>query len=269
MNITRQSINMSILCSQCNKTFVNKYSLASHKSRYHYKVKNASDDDYPKNNWDKSSIYSDNTSQGKNIASARSGSDDGDVHDDPDSDEHDDVNKKDALASSESEDDKLHESDDSVSSNSGNIYLNRKKDALDSDSDSESDEESDGNLRKRKSLKLHLSSKKMRDRSTKSDVTELLSSIENMLHEHTSRTDPFNLFQSFELKWNVFSNLRDTVFGSLEAMQEALTDDEHLLVQAVLETASLDETSRLLNENTDLILSILSHVKVWADNSPR
>ena len=256
---------MSILCSQCNRTFVNKYSLASHKSRYHYKVKNASDDDCSKNIGDNPSIYSDNSIQGKNIASARSGSDDDDVHDDPDSDEHD-VNKMDALTSSESEDDKLHESDDS---NTGNIYLNRKKDVLDSASDSKSYEESDGNLRKRKSLKLHLSSKKRRGRSTKSDVTELLSSIENMLHEHTSRTDPFNLFQSFQLKWAVFSNLRDTVFGSLEAMQEALTDDEHLLVQAVLETVSLDETSRLLSENIDLILSILSHVKIWADNSPR
>ena len=219
---------MSISCSVCDKVFANKYSLASHNTRYHTtKV------------------------------------------------------KEDALASTESDDDS-HETGSSTNEpGESNNESRRNTDVNSTTEDKSEDDETDnkdsigddnqtfGNAseatfdRKRKSSQQKkYFRKRMRNKYwTKNKVFDLLSSIDDLLNKHTTKSEiPFDLFGSFKMKKDFFANLHD-FFGSQVLLEKALTDEEMLLVDAVLATTSLDEVSRLLNTNVKLMTGILNKTK--------
>ena len=130
--------------------------------------------------------------------------------------------------------------------------------------DSNTANESAKSSRKRKSVqsKHFTMTKRMRNKYwTKNKVFDLLSSIEVMLDKHTSKSStPFDLLGSYRLKTELFGNLHD-FFGSQVLLEKALTDEERLLVDAVLVTTSLDEVTRLLNTNAKLIPGIVDKTK--------
>ena len=97
-------------------------------------------------------------------------------------------------------------------------------------------------------------------------ASDFLSSIEDLLNKHTSKSEtPFDLLDSYRLKTELFGNLRD-FFGSQVLLEKALTDEERILVDAVLVTISLDEVTRLLNKNAKLIPGIIDKTKTKEDN---
>ena len=220
---------MSVSCSVCDKVFANKYSLASHTTRYHTKKRKEdalatteSDDDHQETGSSTTETEEESNNESKSNTNVNNSTED--------KSEDDDTDNKDSSGD-----------DNQTSVNGSEATFDRKM---------------------KSTQRKEYFRKRMRNNYwTKNKVFDLLSSIEVMLDKHTSKSStPFDLLGSYRLKSELFGNLRD-FFGSQVLLEKALTDEERLLVDAVLVTTSLDEVTRLLNTNAKLIPGIIDKTK--------
>ena len=224
---------MSVSCSVCDKVFANKYSLASHTSRYH--TKKLKKDDL-------ASSVSDDDHQEKGTSSSTEENDE--TNNEPSSNTDVDNSTEDKTSGGDGSDDKDSIGDDSRMSGSEDVFGRKRKRSV--------------QQKMRFTKRMH---KARHPQWRKDKVFDLLSSIEALLDKHTSKSStPFDLLGSYKLKTGLFANLRD-FFGSQVLLEKALSDEESFLVDAVLATTSLEEVTRLLNTNAILIPKIIEKTK--------
>ena len=269
---------MDVSCPHCNKKFANKYSLASHKSRYHNESQQEAETSTATEQYN-------NVSADDDIENDEKGSDDEQQKSSEDNESDEDQRSEEELYSSKTKD-ALATSSDSEANFSTDENENesktkllsdvKKKDALAS-TDSEntpSSEESDSKRKittKRKLKKqLKIPSKKRKSQdSIKDEATDLLASIESMMFEDKCKKNAnhhFDLLESYEIKHSIFSNLIGPVDSKAIFLNEAifaaeLGDDTLTLIKAVRETRSLLEVNMLLDENIDLVKKIITVLK--------
>ena len=88
-------------------------------------------------------------------------------------------------------------------------------------------------------------------------VMDLLSSIKHDLQRFVPRaTQSFSLLTSFGIRNLLFK----AIVTNKEDIQGKLSENQLLLIEAVLSLTSLDEVCRLLNANTDLLLEIVAYI---------
>ena len=263
---------MDVSCPQCNKTFANKYSLASHKSRYHNQSQRQPDTSTGTEHYN-------NASPDVKAESDEKGSDDEQQNYSENSESDEDQrseekshgsNTKYTLATS-SDSEANYSTDESENKAKTTLLSDGKKDALVStDSENTSSSEDSDSKHKittkrklKKQLKMPSKKRKVLD-SIKDEATELLASIESMMFEDKCKknaTQHFDLLESYEIKHNIFSNLIGPVESKAIFMNEAIVVAELgagtlNLIKAVLETRSLREVNILLNENIGLVKKI-------------
>ena len=130
--------------------------------------------------------------------------------------------------------------------------------ASDNDQKSDSDHNTD-NASTRRSYRL-----KRKERtnlvSSNTELTKILKSIKQVLQSKNciEKGDCFDLLSSYELKTVVFAELGDYIKHKHGMdINMVLSENELRFVDAVLSTKSLTEITRLLNENTEIVKSIL------------
>lgn len=133
------------------------------------------------------------------------------------------------------------------------------------DQSTDSNEQTDNELGKRRlqNSKKLVPKRMRRERNSmaNNDVVTLLSSMKKIFKMHISKSShPFDLLGASTMKEQIFLNL-ETIFFKKEFMEQSFSEDELSLVRAVLSTSSLDEVSRLLNQNLKLLLGIVTHVQ--------
>ena len=241
-----------ISCKNCNRRFANKNSLQSHRSKFHQIMPTASRVGYADA---AGSIVEENTSEQSDSEDERNRNLDNGTELDLDGNDQDYA--------------MTNEADEQTSDDSSGEVLIPKKDTLTSDTNSAdtTNEFDQFSTRKRNSVQNKRFSKRMRNNSwTKENVFDLLSSIEDSVNKHTNKTEtPFDLFGSFRMKKEFFANLHE-FFGTQVLLEKTLTDDESLLVDAVLDTISLDEITRLLNANVIILRGIIEKTKSKENN---
>ena len=208
-----------IMCHLCDKKFANKRSLASHKSRFHRGL------------------------HGDNINSASS---------------NEGMNK---TLSSQSEEESKASSDkestaDSTSSASENGNMDNSDESYSNHSTDHDSNISTTSTRRKAGLK-----RKERVNLAKfnATLTKILDSMKNVLQCKNKEDEGcFDLLFSYELKNKVFVELESIIRHrhGLD-IDMILSTDELSLVKAVLSTESLTEIKELLNENTEILMSIM------------
>ena len=252
-----------ILCHFCNKRFANKRSLASHKSRFHRESNRDNTtslgsidkmNDSPSRQSEEGSLTSSDKQSGDSFSDSNSSAE----------------SSKKGLAVICPYCDKKFADQHRLKSHKNRFHHNEKLDLESSsssgngdmgDSDQNSDPSTDGTdnstTRRRYSLK-----RKERKHLTYFNATlaKILDSIKQVLQSQhfNEKKDCFDLLSSYKLKKEVFAELEG--FIKLERgldMNIVLSEDELCFVDALLSTKSLTELTKLMNENTKIVESIL------------
>ena len=87
--------------------------------------------------------------------------------------------------------------------------------------------------------------------------------------EHPTVVTPtLGMLASYKIKREVFENLVPRVFTTEQHMKSTMSEEQLLLIDAVLSVYSLSEIRRLLNENRELLLGIIAHIEtaIFMDN---
>ena len=263
---------MDVSCPHCNKTFANKYSLASHMSRYHNKSQQEAETSTTTEQYNNVSADADIESDEKVSDDEQQNSSENNESDEDQRSEEEShsSNTKDTLATS-SDSEANYSTDGSENKAKTTLLSDGKKDALVStDSENTSSSEDSDSKHKittkrklKKQLKMPSKKRKVLD-SIKDEATELLASIESMMFEDKCKKNAnqyFDLLDSYEIKHKIFSNLIGPVESKAIFMNEAIVVAELgagtlNLIKAVLETRSLREVNILLNENIGLVKKI-------------
>ena len=250
-------------CNICNKSFANKYSLSSHKSRYHPKgtmispINETSQDvEDGKSNHEESEhgetdherLDEENSDNGDMSTSDKSLSGSGEEnHSDNGSEiETEDTNQTSGESDGLGLPDQL----------SDNFPTTRKRNFPETDSESTNG--------KKKRSKQYRNRKSRHLFTDDDDVVQLLSSINKKLQEHGDRT--FSLLACHRLKYAYFTKLATEMFGSPTKMENYLSDDEFWLVDAVCKN-DIEIISKLLHDNVEIVQKVLENVAKFAENS--
>ena len=79
----------------------------------------------------------------------------------------------------------------------------------------------------------------------------------------TCQSIPYGILDVYQIKKRLFQNLHSFFQFKLE---EILNSREQLLVGAILDSNSLEESRVILNEHLDIFISILSKAQNWVEN---
>ena len=265
---------MTVSCKFCDKQFANKRSLASHQSRFHRESTPEHDSN--------SSIHADDD-DGTSIVSIQkrmdgiSGTEDSDVDSTASGNiQSGAVSPSPPLLPKRND----HSSDQSANTNvsdpdSSSKYSKKVHSQMDSGKDySYSSEDSDNDSET--SIEDSLASDDPYagvKRKAKVDVAlyndkliNVLHSIESLLsHQSCKEDDCFNLLFSYKLRKNVFAELGDFFVARGLDIKTMLSEDEQLLIDALLNTTNLTDIRKLMNENSGMVQSILEHVILHGD----
>ena len=263
---------MDVSCPHCNKKFANKFSLASHKSRYHNKSRRKPERSTTAEHYN--NVSADVKSESDKYGSDnehQSYSENSETDEDQGSeDKPQNSNTKDTLApSSDSETD--FSTDESEDKSKTTLPSDGKKDVLASayseNTSVSEDSDSKHKITTKRKLKkqMELPSKKRKaEKSVNDKATDLLAEIASIMFEEKHKKNSnqhLNLLESYELKHNVFSNLIGPIESKAIFLNDAIFADDLgtdtlSLVKASLETRSLREVNMLINENIDLVKKI-------------
>ena len=255
-------IEKDVLCHFCNKRFANKRSLASHKSRFH-RESNRDNITSPASMAKMNDSLS-HQSEERSLTSSNKQSTDDSLSDSNSSLES--SKKGHALICSYC--DKKFADKHRLKSHKIRFHRNTKLDLESSsasgnddmgDSDQNSDSSTDGadNSTRRRGYNL-----KRRERknlaSFNAMLTKILDSMKQVLQSQNEKKDYFDLLSSYKLKKEVFAELEDFIelkYGL--DINKVLSEDELCFVNALLSTTNLIELTKLVNENTKIVKSIL------------
>ena len=238
---------MVVLCQICDKSFANKRSLATHKSRIHSKTMKE---------------------DAKQQSDATESENDSEAASNPlgDSDNSSSESKENDTDSGQSS------ASSSVGSDSDHTTGTENND-LESDTDPDYDLKKRG-FRKRKNGPLHgRMNKKVRKNTTVKDKTseqmiKVLKSLDKRLKSSTNNCKdkkcPLDYLLSYELKHGVFNHIEELLRGHGKDLDTLLTMEEKSLLNAVLETENLSVVHKLLNENGKMVAKI---AKLYTDHS--
>ena len=261
---------MTVSCKFCDKQFANRRSLASHQSRFHRESTSEHDSS--------SSIHADDD-DGKSIVSIQkpmdgiSGTEDSDVDSTTSGNiQSSAVSPSPALSPKRND----HSGDQSAKTNvgdpdSGSKYSKKVHSQMDSGKDhtyssEDSDNDSETSIEDSLASDDPYSGVK---RKAKVDVAlynkkliHVLHSIESLLSRQSCKEDDdcFNLLFSYKLRKNVFAELGDFFVERGLDIKTMLSEDEQLLIDALLNTTNLTDIRKLMNENSGMVKSILQHV---------
>ena len=80
--------------------------------------------------------------------------------------------------------------------------------------------------------------------------------------EHPTVVTPtLSMLASYKIKREVFENLIPRVFTTEQHMKSTMSEEQLLLIEAVLSVYSLIEVRKLLSENRELLLGIITHIE--------
>lgn len=84
----------------------------------------------------------------------------------------------------------------------------------------------------------------------------------------TTPTPMLGMLATYKIKREVFEDLVPRVFATERRMKTAMSEEQLLLIDAVLSVYSLSEIRRLLNENRELLLGIITCIEtaIFMDN---
>ena len=81
--------------------------------------------------------------------------------------------------------------------------------------------------------------------------------------EHPTVVTPtLSMLASYKIKREVFENLVPRVFTTEQHMKSTMSEEQLLLIDAILSVYNLSEVQRLLNENRKLLLGIIAHIEI-------
>ena len=99
-------------------------------------------------------------------------------------------------------------------------------------------------------------------------LIKVLHSIESLLNRQSCKEedDCFDLLFSYKLKKSIFAELADFFVERGLDIKNVLSEDELLFIDALLDTTNLADIRMLMNENSDMVKSILErHVILHGD----
>ncbi|KAL5265310.1 hypothetical protein ACHWQZ_G006147 [Mnemiopsis leidyi] len=241
-------------CPSCEKQFANRRSLATHKSRFHDKLKDSTSSSVkhlarmvksPDETTDTDSELSHGRESALNatIPSHSSGhpkvKDMGEEHD---LDEKLESESKASDVTLSSSDDDI-QTDDSISNFdiASDISSNRSSTSV--------------------SEKYQLPGSKRKANDNSSKVVSLLTSIESALRRQSCKEgglECFDFLFCYTMKEHFFSELDSWISTELgKNIEDVLTQDEQYFVDAIIGTSNLSNLHRLMNENSATVKSIL------------
>ncbi|KAL5251312.1 hypothetical protein ACHWQZ_G016864 [Mnemiopsis leidyi] len=243
-------------CPSCEKQFANRRSLASHKSRFHNKLKDSTSSSGKHlagtiKNPDETSDIDSELSHGREsalnatIPSYSSGHPKvKDMDKEHDMDENIESESKASDVTSSSSDDDI-QTDDSISN-------------FDIASDiSTSSNRSSTSVPE----KYQLTGGKRKADDNSSKVVSLLTSIESALRKQSCKEEGLECFDflfCYTMKKQFFSELDSWISTELgKSIEDVLTQDEQYFVDAIIGTTNLSNLHRLMNENSATVKSVL------------
>ena len=239
---------MVVLCQTCDKSFANKRSLATHKSRIHSKTMKED----AKQQSDSDATESENDSEATSNSSN-------------DSDN--------SLSESKENDSGYSSASGSAGSDSDLNTTGTDNNDLEVENDTDPDykPENRGN-RKRKSGPLFgQKNKKVRANTAVKDeaskqMMKVLKSLDKRFKSSNCKDKkcPLDYLLSYELKNGVFNHIEELLRGHGKDLDVLLTMEEKSLLNAVLDTENLTVVHKLLNENGKMVARI---VKLYTEHS--
>ena len=95
-----------------------------------------------------------------------------------------------------------------------------------------------------------------------------IESTQQTCEHHTIVTPTFSMLASYKIKREIFEDLIPRVFTTEQHMKSTMSEEQLLLIDAVLSVYGLSEIRQLLNENRELLLGIIAHIEtaIFMDN---
>ena len=220
---------MTSSCPNCNKTYANKSSLASHKSRYH-----KNEPDYRKGM--SSSINENNISDS---ASDYSQENEGEYSHNTSDNDLSDAAKTDEMSTTDEDNNRPDKSGKGT----------KRKNSFDT-------------LMPPDNKKVRRSKHRKDNMGDAGILATVLNSIKTMIANHKKQEDnPFNLLSSFSLR-RLLNDLYEThrTEDQCQNLKEKLSDDEVSLMEAIINTGSLSDVCRLMNQSTELLFELIENI---------
>ena len=106
------------------------------------------------------------------------------------------------------------------------------------------------------------------DRQTCEHPTVVTPTLMQTCEHPTAVTPMLSMLASYKIKRELFENLVPRVFTTEQYMKSTMSEEQLLLIDAVLSVYNLSEIRRLLNENRELLLGIINHIEtaIFMDN---
>ena len=253
-----------VSCHVCEKKFANKRSLASHKSRFHRDLINNNNTHHANRDEANDSLSSDQSEKGFKTSSDKQSQ----ITSTRESNSSLPSSNKGITVKNYS----CHYCDKSFTnkhrlrSHKSRFHHNKRLKSLseseEDDNTDDSDEHSDfstndSTTRKGYSLKRK---KGMKLAVFNATLTKILDSMKQILQSKNcnDKEDCFDLLFCYRLKNELFVGLESFIIHNRGLdLDDVLSEDEISLVNAVLSTKSLIELKKLLNENTQIVKSIV------------
>jgi hypothetical protein len=251
---------MTELCPHCDKQFANRRSLATHKSRFHQDKKSKSSNAVISHSDDNVSTASGSTEQTRVDDSFDQHSEEGSVTSSS-SKQSTSNSSSQSLEKGNSEAPQKHwdrESNKEIDRHSETDSSKEYSSGSENDSDEVSDVTSEDSTLSNDQYKL-----KRKEKTTfasfNDKLTKILSSIKLLLQSQDckEKKDCFNLLFSYTLKKNFFAELGNFFKERSEDINEVLSEDEVFFIDALLATPNLTDLTKLMNENSRMVKSIL------------
>ena len=117
----------------------------------------------------------------------------------------------------------------------------------------------------------HTQAKRIRltgDPNNCSDNHANIESTQQTCVHSTVVTPTLSMLAAYKIKRELFEDLVPRVFITEQHMKSTMSEEQLLLIDAILSVCSLSEIRRLLNENRELLLGIINHVEtaIFMDN---